>query len=136
MCLTFQMMTLEKYLTKNFEIFFRGYPLFGPSKCGVSQNVRPSTAYDPTFLLKNLQDSVIFKVKGLFRHNMRTLLIISCTYNHIIKRFVSGHNWKLINMWTFKTLSKGKQKNCAIFCSKFILIPNIKALWGKIPIIG
>ena len=24
MCLTFQMMTLEKYLTKNFEIFFRG----------------------------------------------------------------------------------------------------------------
>ena len=53
MCLTFQMMTLEKYLTKNFEIFFRGYPLFGPSKCGVSKNDHPSTAYDPTFLLQN-----------------------------------------------------------------------------------
>ena len=53
MCLTFQMMTLEKYLTKNFEIFFRGYPLFGPSKCGVSKNDHPSTAYDTTFLLQN-----------------------------------------------------------------------------------
>merc|ERR1711954_164718 len=53
MCLTFQMMTLEKYLAKNFEIFFRGYPLFGPSKCGVSKNDHPSTAYDPTFLLQN-----------------------------------------------------------------------------------
>ena len=49
MCLTFQMMTLEKYSTKNFEIFLRGYPLFGPSKCGVSKNDHPSTAYDPTF---------------------------------------------------------------------------------------
>ena len=53
MCLTFQMMILEKYLTKNFEIFFMGYPLFGPSKCGVSKNDHPSTAYDPTFLLQN-----------------------------------------------------------------------------------
>jgi len=53
MCLTFQMMTLEKYLTKNFEIFFRGYPLFGPSKCGVSKNDHPSTAYDATFLWQN-----------------------------------------------------------------------------------
>ena len=50
MHLTFQMMTLENYLTKNFELFFRGYPLFGPSKCGVSKNDHPSTAYDPTFL--------------------------------------------------------------------------------------
>jgi len=47
------MMTLEKYLTKNFEIFFRGYPLFGPSKCSISKNDYPSTAYDPTFLLQN-----------------------------------------------------------------------------------
>ena len=52
-CLTFQMMTLEKYWTKNFEIFLRGYPLFGPSKCGASKNDHPSTAYDPTFLLQN-----------------------------------------------------------------------------------
>ena len=51
MCLTFQMMTLEKYLTKNFEKSF--YPLFGPLKCGVSKNDHPSTAYDPTFLLQN-----------------------------------------------------------------------------------
>ena len=53
MCLTFQMMTLEKYLTKNFEFFFRGYPLSGPSKCCVSKNDHPSTAYDPTYLLQN-----------------------------------------------------------------------------------
>ena len=46
-------MTLEKYLTKNFEIFFREYPLFGPPKCGVAKNDHPSTAYDPTFLLQN-----------------------------------------------------------------------------------
>ena len=53
MSLTFQMMTLEKYLAKNFEIFFRGYPHFGPSKYGVSKNDHPSTAYDPSFLLQN-----------------------------------------------------------------------------------
>ena len=53
MCLTFQMMTLEKYLTKNFEIFFRGYPHFGPLKCGISKNDHLSTTYDPTFLLQN-----------------------------------------------------------------------------------
>ena len=54
MCLTFQMMTLEKYLTENFDfIFFEGggFPLFGPSKCGVSKNKHPNTAYDPTFLI-------------------------------------------------------------------------------------
>ena len=48
MCLTFQMMTLEE-----FEIFWRGYPHFGPLKCGVSKNDHPSTTYDPTFLLQN-----------------------------------------------------------------------------------
>ena len=53
MCLSFQMMALEKYLTKNIEIFFRWYSLFGLSKCGVSKNDHPSTAYDPTFLLQN-----------------------------------------------------------------------------------
>ena len=52
MCLNFQMMTLGKYLTKNFEIFFRGYPHFGPSKCGVSENDHTSTAYAPAFLLR------------------------------------------------------------------------------------
>ena len=53
MCLTFQMLTLEKYLTTNFEIFFRGYPLFYPLKVRHLQNDHPSTAYDPTFLLQN-----------------------------------------------------------------------------------
>ena len=47
------MMRLEKYLTKNFEIFFRGYPLFGPSKRGVSKNDHSSIAYDPAILLHN-----------------------------------------------------------------------------------
>ena len=52
MCLTFQMMTLEKHLTKKNEIFLGGeYPLFGPSKCGVSKNDHPSTTYDPTFFI-------------------------------------------------------------------------------------
>ena len=31
----------------------RGYPHFDPSKCGVSKNDHPCTAYDPTFLLQN-----------------------------------------------------------------------------------
>ena len=53
MCLTFQMMALEKYVTTNFEIFLRGYPLFGPSKCGVSKNYHHSTAYDHIFLLQS-----------------------------------------------------------------------------------
>ena len=30
MCLTFQMMTLEKYFTKNFEFFLGGTPILAP----------------------------------------------------------------------------------------------------------
>ena len=44
MCLTFQMMTLEKYLTKNLEIFLGGTPK------SVSKNDHPGTPYDPIFL--------------------------------------------------------------------------------------
>ena len=44
---------LRKIFDQKFWNFFRGYPLFGPSKCGVSKNDHPSTAYDPTFLLQN-----------------------------------------------------------------------------------
>ena len=51
MCLTFQMMTLEKYLTKKFEIFFLGYPHFGPSKCGISKKNYHSSTYEPTFFI-------------------------------------------------------------------------------------
>ena len=54
MCLTFQMLTLGKYFTKIFEIFYRGYPHFGPSRCGVSKNDHPSITYDPTFYCRNL----------------------------------------------------------------------------------
>ena len=51
MCLTFQIMTLEKHLTVDFERKkFRGYPHFDPAKCGVSKNYHPCTIYDPTFL--------------------------------------------------------------------------------------
>ena len=49
MCLTFPILTLRRFLTKNFEIFFGGYPHFGPSNYGVSKNEHPRTAYDPTF---------------------------------------------------------------------------------------
>ena len=49
MCLTFQIVTLEKYSNKNIAILFRGYPHFGPSNCIVSKNDHPSTAYDITF---------------------------------------------------------------------------------------
>ena len=48
MCLTFQMMSLEKYLIKIFDFFFKGYP-----HLDVYNNDHPSTAYDPTFLLQN-----------------------------------------------------------------------------------
>ena len=49
-CLAFHIMTLRKYSTRNFEIFFKGYLHFGPSKCGVSMNDHPSTVDDPSTL--------------------------------------------------------------------------------------
>ena len=42
----------RKYLTKNFDFFIRGYPLFGPSKCGISKRDHPSTALQNPFLIK------------------------------------------------------------------------------------
>ena len=52
MCLTLQMMTLEKYLTKNFEICFRGFPHFCPSKCsldfGRSRQLLRNEIFDPS----------------------------------------------------------------------------------------
>ena len=60
MCLTFQMMTLENYLAKNFDIHFRGYLLFSPLKCDISKNDHPSTAYDPTFYCR-----ILFHTKNL-----------------------------------------------------------------------
>ena len=54
MCLTFHILTLWNFLTKNFEIFLGGHPHFCPSKLGVSKNEHSSTAYDPTFLCRIL----------------------------------------------------------------------------------
>ena len=54
MCLNFQMITLEKYLTQNFEILFRGYPLFGPSKSSVSKNDHPALPLTPLFYCRIL----------------------------------------------------------------------------------
>ena len=52
MCLTFQMMTLEKYLTKMFEIFLGGTPILAP-RGAASPNMTTPAAFDPTFLLQN-----------------------------------------------------------------------------------
>ena len=107
MCLTFQMMTLEKYLTKNFEIFFRGYPLFGPSKCGVSKNDHPSTVYDPTFLLQN---PFLPKKCGCLQKTRAQSLKIWPRYEGLklkkkhFKKFSFFALWmkKAVNQWVFK----------------------------------
>ena len=49
MCLTFQMMTLEKYLTKNFEIFFRGYPIFAPKSAMTPKMTTSALPMTPPF---------------------------------------------------------------------------------------
>ena len=49
----FSYIDFMKLFNQKFEIFFGGYPHFGPSKCGVSKNEHPSTAYDPTFFVQN-----------------------------------------------------------------------------------
>ena len=54
MYLTFQMMTSEKYLTNNFEIWFWEYPHFGPSKCGMSNMTIPALPMTLHFYCKIL----------------------------------------------------------------------------------
>ena len=53
MRLTFHIYPLRRYFIENFEIFFGGYPHFGPLKWQRSQNEHPRTTYNPTFLLHN-----------------------------------------------------------------------------------
>ena len=40
---------IRKIFVQQFWIFLGGYPLFGPSKCGVAKIGHPSTGYDPIF---------------------------------------------------------------------------------------
>ena len=113
MCLTFQMMTLEKNVTKN----------FGPSKCGVSKNDHPSTAYDPTFLLQNpfphkkcgcLQKTRAQSVKIWPRYRVWSEKVKVCNIGNIGDKEKLGKNvcrgtvviiWKigkLGNIWKYK----------------------------------
>ena len=49
MCLTFQMMSLEKYLTKNFEIFVEGTPFLAPQSAASSKMTTPALPMTPLF---------------------------------------------------------------------------------------
>ena len=51
--MNFNIFTLKKYITTNFEINFWGYSHFGLSKGGVLKNEHSSSACDTTFLLQN-----------------------------------------------------------------------------------
>ena len=49
MCLTFQMMALEKYLTKNFEIFIGGIPILAPQSAASPKMTTPALLMTPLF---------------------------------------------------------------------------------------
>ena len=51
MCLTFQMMTLEKYFTKNFEIFFGGTPILDPQSAVSPKITTPALPMIPPFFI-------------------------------------------------------------------------------------
>ena len=53
MCLTFQMMTLEKYLTNFFEFFVGGNPILAPRSVVSSKMTTPAMPMTPLFLLQN-----------------------------------------------------------------------------------
>ena len=50
MCLTFQMMTLEKYLTKNYEIFLGGTPFLAPQSAASPKITTPALPMTPNYL--------------------------------------------------------------------------------------
>ena len=54
MCLTFQMMTLEKYLTKNFEIFLGGTPFLAPQSAASPKMTTPALPMTPLFYCRIL----------------------------------------------------------------------------------
>ena len=62
MWLTFQLMTLEKYLTKNFDIFFRGYPLLAPRSAASPKMTTPALPMTPLFNCRILLYSKIVDV--------------------------------------------------------------------------
>ena len=57
MCLTFQMMTLEKYLTKNFEIFLGGTPFLAPQSAASPKMTTPALPMTPLFYCRILLHS-------------------------------------------------------------------------------
>merc|ERR1711954_155109 len=54
MCLTFQMMTLEKYLTKNFGIFLGGTPFLAPQSAASPKMTTPALPMTPLFYCRIL----------------------------------------------------------------------------------
>ena len=53
MCLTFQMMTLEKDLTKNFDFFLGGTPILAPRSAASQKMTIPALSMTHLFLLQN-----------------------------------------------------------------------------------
>ena len=114
MCLTFQILTLWSFLTKNFANFWGGYPHFGPSKWGASKNEHPSTPYDPTFLCKILfyskNGDVCKKLElNMLRSDRDTRVLSSKNQNlNFLKNFRFFHLWikNTINQQIFKIFPK------------------------------
>ena len=57
MCLTFQMMTLEKYLTNNFDIFLGGTPFLAPQSAASPKMTTPVLPMTPLFYCRILLHS-------------------------------------------------------------------------------
>ena len=127
------MMTLEKYLTKNSDILFRGYPHFGPSKCGVSKNDQPSTAYDPTFLL---QKPFPLKKCGCLQKTSAHSNKIWPRY----KGFKSKKNiFKNFHLFALQTKNVVNQRGFKIFPKKFStssVITSFFYMWFNIDTMG
>ena len=129
MYLTFQMMTLEKYLTKNFEILFRGYPLFGPSKCGVSKNDHPSTAYDPTFLLQN---PFTLKKCGCLQKTRAQSVKIWPRYKGFKSKENNYKNFHLFALQTKNAVNQRVLKIFPKFSSTWSIITPLFYMWFNI----
>ena len=54
MCVTFQMITLKKYLTKNFEFFSRGTPFVAPQSAASPKMTTPALPMTPLFYCRIL----------------------------------------------------------------------------------
>ena len=106
-CLTFQMMTLEKYLTKNFDIFFRGYPLLAPQSAASPKMTTPALPMTPLFYYR-----ILFHTKNVdvckklelnpLRFDRDIRVLSSMKYNLKIFNFFALWTKNAVNQRIFK----------------------------------